>query len=148
MSMRLAFDLGLHLDMTAYVHRGDITQDEADVRRAAFWGSYVADQLVSTPSVALSVTNKNSFWGFYLGRPFRMNAGDISVPKPASALGPEKEENWHPYGHQTSQPLLQHGLKNPTELICRQFVVLWEMISPVGHILYVFFISQPFTRKC
>jgi hypothetical protein len=44
MSMRLAFDLGLHLDMTAYVHRGDITQDEADVRRAAFWGSYVADQ--------------------------------------------------------------------------------------------------------
>lgn len=25
------------------------------------------------------------------------------------------------------------------ELICRQFVVLWEMISPVGHILYVAF---------
>lgn len=23
------------------------------------------------------------------------------------------------------------------ELICRQFVVLWEMITPVGHILYV-----------
>lgn len=44
MSMRLAFDLGLHLDMTTYVNRGDITQAEADVRRAAFWGSYVADQ--------------------------------------------------------------------------------------------------------
>lgn len=42
--MRLAFDLGLHLDMTAYVERGEITQAEADVRRAAFWGSYVADQ--------------------------------------------------------------------------------------------------------
>ncbi|CAG8269424.1 unnamed protein product [Penicillium salamii] len=120
MSMRLAFDLGLHLDMTTYVNRGDITQAEADVRRAAFWGSYVADH----------------FWGFYLGRPFRMNAGDVSVQKPASSLGPEKEENWHPYGHQASQALFQNGLKNPTELICRQFVVLWEMISPVGHILY------------
>jgi hypothetical protein len=44
MSMRLAFDLGLHLDMTAYVNKGEITQLEADVRRATFWGSYVADQ--------------------------------------------------------------------------------------------------------
>ncbi|KAJ5346704.1 hypothetical protein N7541_009186 [Penicillium brevicompactum] len=120
MSMRLAFDLGLHLDMTNYVNRGEITQAEADVRRAAFWGSYVADH----------------FWGFYLGRPFRMNAGDVSVPKPASSLGPEKEDNWRPYGQQASHEILQNGLKNPTELICRQFVVLWEMISPVGHILY------------
>ncbi|KAJ6123124.1 hypothetical protein N7512_005589 [Penicillium capsulatum] len=61
MSMRLAFDLGLHIDMTQYVSQGDISPHEADVRRAAFWGSYVADQ---------------------------------------------------------------------------QFVVLWDMISPVGHILY------------
>lgn len=82
-------------------------------------------------------TNDISFWGFYLGRPFRMNAGDISVPKPASALGPEKEEIWHPYGLQTGSEVLQGGLKNPLELICRQFVVLWEMISPVGHILCV-----------
>ncbi|KAJ6128872.1 hypothetical protein N7471_010089 [Penicillium samsonianum] len=120
MSMRLAFDLGLHLDMTAYVNKGEITQFEADVRRATFWGSYVADH----------------FWGFYLGRPFRMNAGDIGVPKPGSALCPEREENWHPYGHQAAHVLSQNGLRNPMELICRQFVVLWEMISPVGHILY------------
>ncbi|KAJ5513420.1 hypothetical protein N7463_002972 [Penicillium fimorum] len=120
MSMRLAFDLGLHLDMTAYVDKGDITQFEADVRRATFWGSYVADH----------------FWGFYLGRPFRMNAGDIGVPKPGSALCPDKEENWYPYGHQAAHGLPETGLRNPMELICRQFVVLWEMISPVGHILY------------
>lgn len=44
MSMRLAFDLGLHLDMTPYVEKGDISAFEADVRRIAFWGSYVADQ--------------------------------------------------------------------------------------------------------
>ncbi|KAJ6127146.1 hypothetical protein N7523_002758 [Penicillium sp. IBT 18751x] len=120
MSMRLAFDLGLHLDMTPYVNQGDMSPHEADVRRAAFWGSYVADH----------------FWGFYLGRPFRMNAGDISVAKPASTLGTETEGTWRPYGLQVPSDALINGLRNPSELVCRQFVVLWEMISPVGHILY------------
>lgn len=80
-------------------------------------------------------SNWNSFWGFYLGRPFRMNAGDISVPKPASTLGVEREGTWRPYGLPVTSKVLEDGLKNPTDLICRQFVVLWDMISPVGHIL-------------
>lgn len=42
--MRLAFDLGLHLDTTPYVEKGDISAHEADVRRITFWGSYTADQ--------------------------------------------------------------------------------------------------------
>lgn len=42
--MRLAFDLGLHLDTTSYVEEGDISVFEAGVRRVAFWGSYTADQ--------------------------------------------------------------------------------------------------------
>ncbi|KAL5357476.1 fungal-specific transcription factor domain-containing protein [Aspergillus floccosus] len=120
MSMRLAFDLGLHLDMTPYVERGDISAFEADVRRIAFWGSYVADH----------------FWGFYLGRPFRMNAGDITVPKPASNLGSGKEGIWYPYGLPVKSDLMKTGLRNPHELISRQFAILWEIISPVGHILY------------
>ncbi|KAI9926885.1 hypothetical protein MW887_003983 [Aspergillus wentii] len=119
MSMRLAFDLGLHIDMTPYVEKGDISAFEADVRRVAFWGSYTADH----------------FWGFYLGRPFRMNAGDITVPKPASDLGAEKEDTWYPYGLQTKSDASNTGLKNQNELISRQFAVLWEIISPVGHIL-------------
>ncbi|KAJ5550132.1 Glyoxalase I [Penicillium sp. DV-2018c] len=136
MSMRLAFDLGLHLDMETYVKKGDITQFEADVRRATFWGSYVADH----------------FWGFYLGRPFRMNAGDIGVPKPGSALCAEKEGKWHAYGHQAAHGPLHNGLDNPIELICRQFVVLWEMISPVGHIFMqyhqiIIFFHRPWLSK-
>jgi hypothetical protein len=82
------------------------------------------------------VTNNLSFWGFYLGRPFRVNAGDVSVPKPASDLNRAKEETWYPYGFintQTSYP--SRRLKDPRELISRQFAVLWEMISPLGHIL-------------
>ncbi|EED23338.1 fungal specific transcription factor, putative [Talaromyces stipitatus ATCC 10500] len=120
MSMRLAYDLGLHLDMASYVERGSMTPMEAKVRRITFWGSYIADH----------------FWGFYLGRPFRMNAGDVSVSKPAS--GPDtKEETWYAYGMGESLPsTLEHGLRNPGELITQQFVNLWEMIAPVGHILY------------
>ncbi|KAL4911496.1 fungal-specific transcription factor domain-containing protein [Aspergillus multicolor] len=122
MSMRLAFDLGLHLDMTPYVERGDMSAFEADVRRIAFWGSYVADH----------------FWGFYLGRPFRMNAGDITVPKPASDLTVGKEGTWRPYGlpANANQEAFSGALKNPNELISRQFAVLWEIISPLGHVLY------------
>ncbi|BCS27345.1 transcription factor domain-containing protein [Aspergillus puulaauensis] len=120
MSMRLAFDLGLHLDMTPYVERGDMSAFEADVRRIAFWGSYTADH----------------FWGFYLGRPFRMNAGDITVPKPASGLTVGKEDTWRPYGLPTDQEGFGGALKNPNELISRQFAVLWEIISPLGHVLY------------
>lgn len=91
--------------------------------------------MLLVPSYIQGISKEISFWGFYLGRPFRMNAGDVSVPKPASTLGLEKEEKWYPYGHQVPVGISQDGLKNPTELICRQFVVLWEMISPVGHIL-------------
>lgn len=73
-----------------------------------------------------------------------MNAGDISVPKPAFALGGERERIWRPYGLQNSSETHQReGLNNPMELICRQFVVLWEMVSPAGHILCV--ILLPFT---
>lgn len=42
--MRLAFDLGLQVDMTPYVEKGQLSAAEADVRRVAFWGSYAADQ--------------------------------------------------------------------------------------------------------
>lgn len=44
MSIRLAFDLALHKDMTEYVAKGIITQAEADLRRTVFWGAYVVDQ--------------------------------------------------------------------------------------------------------
>lgn len=66
-----------------------------------------------------------------------MNAGDITVPKPAWSLGAGKEVTWHPYGLPTGPGTPSYGLKNPNELISRQFAVLWEIISPVGHILYV-----------
>lgn len=42
--MRLAFDLGLHIDMTPYVQNGSMSAREAEVRRVAFWGNFIVDQ--------------------------------------------------------------------------------------------------------
>lgn len=67
-----------------------------------------------------------------------MNAGDMSVSKPASAPNEIKAETWYAYGMGESLPSsLENGLRSPGELITQQFVNLWEMIAPVGHILLV-----------
>lgn len=44
MAMRLAYDLGLHLDMTPYVEKGIITNEECNMRRMIFWGSSLNEQ--------------------------------------------------------------------------------------------------------
>lgn len=44
MSLRLAFDLGLQMDMTSFVQTGKITAKEAEVRQMVFWGSYASNQ--------------------------------------------------------------------------------------------------------
>jgi Fungal specific transcription factor domain len=44
MAMRLAFDLALHLDMSYYVSKREITQADADLRRTVFWSAYAVDQ--------------------------------------------------------------------------------------------------------
>lgn len=44
MAMRLAFDLGLHVDMKSHVEEGSISAMEAEVRRVVFWASYTVDQ--------------------------------------------------------------------------------------------------------
>ena len=44
MAMRLSFDLALHLDMSEYVSKGDITSAGAEIRRTVFWAAYAVDQ--------------------------------------------------------------------------------------------------------
>ena len=44
MAMRLAFDLGLHVDMTPYVEKGIVTADECRMRRMIYWGVYLNEQ--------------------------------------------------------------------------------------------------------
>ena len=120
MSMRLAFDLGLHVDMAPYVEKGLITEAEAEIRRITFWGSFLVDHL----------------WGFYLGRPFRVNTEDVTVKKLAlNSKG--KVGRWAPYGcAEAHPPSITAGMDDPIELISRNWVTLCEIVAPVGHILY------------
>ncbi len=44
MAMRLAFDLGLHVDSAAYVKSGRMTRLESEARQVTFWGCFVVNQ--------------------------------------------------------------------------------------------------------
>ncbi|OMP81655.1 Nitrogen assimilation transcription factor nit-4 [Diplodia seriata] len=117
MAMRLAFDLGLHVDMTPYVANGSLSQAEADLRKDAFWGTYVVDHT----------------WGFHLGRPFRINMEGATVSKPSAGAYAGKQ--WTPYtspGSKNSHVVLPDHVKE----LHRQRVTLAEIMAPVGYLLY------------
>jgi len=46
MATRLALDLGLHIDTSAFVLAGKMTTKISRARRMAFWGTYLNDQYV------------------------------------------------------------------------------------------------------
>ncbi|KAI9930103.1 hypothetical protein ASPWEDRAFT_147700 [Aspergillus wentii DTO 134E9] len=115
MAMRLAFALGLHMDASSYVEKGSISSAEAELRRTVFWGTYIVDHL----------------WGFYLGRPFRVNMQDVTVEKPISST----YNRWWPYvsSESTGEDSIQD---DPTGLLSEQRILLCEMMEPLGHNLY------------
>ncbi|KAJ5636681.1 uncharacterized protein N7484_009994 [Penicillium longicatenatum] len=121
MAMRLAFDLGLHIDMSPYVANGSISEVEADVRRMVFWGAYTLDHR----------------WGFLLGRPFRINLEDVTVQKPGLDFRQDQAQRWYPYGlpHPTEFP---HGLSiaNSASSLNLHRIALCEIMTPLGHVLY------------
>jgi hypothetical protein len=44
MAMRLSYDIGLHIDVGPYVRADRLGIQDAESRKAAFWGSFVIDQ--------------------------------------------------------------------------------------------------------
>ncbi|KAL2855687.1 fungal-specific transcription factor domain-containing protein [Aspergillus pseudodeflectus] len=120
MAMRLAFDLGLHLDMAPYVERGTILGEDAEARQVTFWAAYMSEQ----------------FWGYYLGRPTRNTTGGITVPKPGGMPNcPVPPLKWQQYG----SPYLSKNmanLPNPLGLVCFQWVSLYEVMLPLTDVLY------------
>ena len=53
MAVRLAFDLGLHIDMGKWVSKGKMTKAEENARRNTFWACWTNDQLVFWPVVLM-----------------------------------------------------------------------------------------------
>ena len=54
MAMRLAFDLGLHVDSDAYVKQGLLDIREREARQSTFWSCVVVNQYVSHLCVTVS----------------------------------------------------------------------------------------------
>lgn len=73
-------------------------------------------------------------WGFYLGRPFRINMEDVTVEKPRGGVGPESAGQWIPY---TSPRSLGDDIPVPsyTNELHRQRVLMSEIVAPVGYAL-------------
>jgi hypothetical protein len=79
MAVRLATDLGLHLDSQIYLDVGIIDQDEALSRRVVFWGAFIHERM----------------WSLYLGRPVSLNENAITTPPYVASVTEQKY--WQPY---------------------------------------------------
>jgi len=123
MAMRVAFDLGLHIDSTGYVAQGILTVAEARARQVAFWGCYLS----------------NLLWSFHLGRPFSLDDSEVTVPKPDPNI-PPANPIWQPYSvpslQLTSGAMQQTSLPDITPQIFHHWLFLCQNIAVVGHALY------------
>ncbi|KAH7305298.1 fungal-specific transcription factor domain-containing protein [Stachybotrys elegans] len=86
MAIRMAFNIGLHLDSSKWVESGLITTEEEEVRRVAWWGCYTLDKLFTLG----------------LGRPSAIRECDITCPSPSLDTAAEFEP-WVPMGPKDEQ---------------------------------------------
>lgn len=79
MAVRLATDLGLHLDSQKYLDAGIIDYEEALLRRVVFWGAFIHERM----------------WSLYLGRPVSLDEDAITTPPYVASVAELKF--WQPY---------------------------------------------------
>ncbi|KIV99416.1 uncharacterized protein PV09_08954 [Verruconis gallopava] len=119
MAIRLAFDLALHKDMSAYVATGVMTQAEANLRSTVFWGIWIVDQV----------------WSFHLGRQFKINMDDVSCGKPYQTCTRKAVTGWSPYTGNGPVPGISFA-DDLVDEVARQRVALCEIMGPRGQNLY------------
>lgn len=83
MAIRMALEMGYHLDCSSWVEKNLMSQEEADMRKTTFWGCFVFERL----------------WSLYMGRPGAIRLADVSLLRPSEDEATEDEENepWVPY---------------------------------------------------
>ncbi|KAH7123156.1 fungal-specific transcription factor domain-containing protein [Dactylonectria macrodidyma] len=119
MSLRLAFDLGLHLSTASFVANGKMTRLEAHARRVTFWACFITDRM----------------WGLYLGRPFDNSFDAVTVEKPLSDGDHSTNEFWLAYAPVKAA---FHDVRLPDhqELLTEKWIDLYEIMAVLGHYLY------------
>ncbi|KAJ4250906.1 hypothetical protein NW762_011556 [Fusarium torreyae] len=135
MALRLAFDLGLHVDMASHVSQGLLGHVEAGLRREVFWGTYLIDKWEPLCNVSCRIADFDfSSWGFYLGQPFRMHTEDITVSKPRTGAYPGDSNKWFAYG--VPEPIrAEASLSDSFGQLHHEQVRMAEIMAPVANIL-------------
>lgn len=98
MSFRMAYDLGLNVDVTM-LGANKLTEGEIDARRVTFWGCFLFDKSVKTAKsnfVWPILTDSDRCWSNYLGRQPQLSSSNITVPK-FEVFPEEDAELWSPY---------------------------------------------------
>ncbi|KAF2009748.1 hypothetical protein BU24DRAFT_312985, partial [Aaosphaeria arxii CBS 175.79] len=117
MAVRLALDLGLHLDNEVYVDAGILSPEEATLRRVVFWGAFIHERM----------------WSLYLGRPVSLDEAAITIsPYVATTTEPKY---WQPYVDEYEDfeypPLL-----DPIEELNRHNATLCAKMTRIRESLY------------
>ncbi|KAH8691881.1 fungal-specific transcription factor domain-containing protein [Talaromyces proteolyticus] len=133
MAIRLAVDLGLHLDVESYVATGMMSRAEADVRRTTFFGVYILD----------------IYWSYYMGRPPMMNAvkATISIPEIDDDL--KSYRQWQSYMEEpyiTMDPGPSWTATDAVWTQCKYTISLCGIMESLREALYTPIPMSPSTR--
>lgn len=112
---RMAHNLGLHLDCSPWVSSGQISEDEAEVRKVTWWGCFVTDKLFSLG----------------LGRPSSIQRSGITCPKP-SVNKDEEYSPWlsAPHSHKNSLGAHSH-ISSVAHYISDMMIIACEAIDVI-----------------
>ncbi|KAJ5958499.1 uncharacterized protein N7479_005649 [Penicillium vulpinum] len=124
MAMRLATDLGLHIDAAPFAERGLIDLEEARLRSSTFWGTYAHERM----------------WSLYVGRPESIDHLDITVQLPfRCGSQPDMNDIWRPYIDENQQannwesPSLLHEVAHGTVTICTKMASIRKVLQVKRH---------------
>ncbi|KAH6629422.1 fungal-specific transcription factor [Boeremia exigua] len=117
MAVRLATDLGLHLDNQAYVDAGILDIEEATLRRMVFWGAFIHERM----------------WSLYLGRPVSLN--ETAITTPSYAVTATERKFWQPYIDEHEDHSFP-ALIDPIEELHRSNATLCAKMARIRDTLY------------
>ncbi|KAJ5876720.1 hypothetical protein N7455_000185 [Penicillium solitum] len=113
-AIRMAYNLGLHIDPSQWVNSGSLTAEEAELRSIAWWGCYMIEKLFTVG----------------IGRPSIILDRDVQVPLPSIRAAIDYQP-WDDNGEFTqSQPFLSYSITT-FHYACR---ILQMVVQPLDDI--------------
>jgi hypothetical protein len=100
MAVRLAVDLGLHLDPEPYVQANLISAEEGMIRKVIWAGVFVHDRYIDFSPVTTTSANHLAIrmWSLYVGRPVALDDKHITVRFSTHEDVPSQAKKyWFPY---------------------------------------------------